>query len=141
MSSEQQPGGRPAPALPEEKKEKRGTAVENKEVRRGDIFLCDFGKGRDSVQGGVRPAVVIQGDDLNRKSSSYIVAALTTVIKTKYLPSHVLIGKNFGLLQPSMVLLEQVMTANRDDLKRYIGTVDANVLRRLDNGMKKTYGL
>ena len=35
-----------------------------------------------------------------------VVAALTTAIKKRFLPSHIILGRNFGLDEPSMVMLE-----------------------------------
>ena len=45
-------------------------------------------------------------------------------------------------LQPSMVLLEQIRTVNREDLREYIGTVDDDKLfRQINATLKKTFGL
>ena len=43
-----------------------------------------------------------------------IVAAVTSVIKKRYLPSHIILGEEFGLKKPSMVLLEQIQMCIRD---------------------------
>lgn len=49
---------------------------------------------------------------------------------------------HFGLKKPSMVLLEQVQTVNKEDLKDYIGTVDdEQLIRRINTMLKKTFGL
>ena len=71
-----------------------------------------------------------------------IVAAVTSVIKKRYLPSHIILGEEFGLKKPSMVLLEQIRTVNREDLREYIGTVDDDKLfRQINATLKKTFGL
>ena len=72
--------------------------------------------------------LVVQADDYNQNAPTIIVAAVTSVIKKRYLPSHIILGEEFGLKKPSMVLLEQIRTVNREDLREYIGTVDDDKL-------------
>lgn len=68
------------------------------------------------------------------------MAAVTGVIKKRYLPSHILLGQEFGLKKPSMVLLEQLQTVNKDELRDYIGTIeDEQLLRRINITLKKTF--
>ena len=94
------------------------------EIRRGDIFSYDFGTRIGSIQSGVRPVLVIQADNFNANAPTVIVASITSVIKKRYLPSHIILGEDFGLTKPSMVLLEQIQTVNKDDLTEYIGFVN-----------------
>lgn len=64
------------------------------------------------------------------------------LIKKRYLPSHIILGEEFGLKKPSMVLLEQIRTVNREELREYIGTVDDDKLfRQINATLKKTFGL
>ena len=94
------------------------------------------------VQSGERPVLVVQADDYNQNAPTIIVAAVTSVIKKRYLPSHIILGEEFGLKKPSMVLLEQIRTVNREDLREYIGTVDDDKLfRQINATLKKTFGL
>ena len=98
--------------------------MQRKEIQRGDLFYYDFGKREGSVQSGERPVMVIQADNFNANAPTIIVAAVTAVMKKKYLPSHIILGEDFGLKKPSMVLLEQIQTVNKDE-PNY-------VVRRLD---------
>ena len=97
--------------------------MQRKEIQRGDLFYYDFGKREGSVQSGERPVMVIQADNFNANAPTIIVAAVTAVMKKKYLPSHIILGEDFGLKKPSMVLLEQIQTVNKDELTDYIGSV------------------
>lgn len=116
--------------------------MENKKVKRGEIYLYDFGKNEGSIQNGVRPVLVIQGDEANTASTTTIVAAITSVLKKRYLPSHIILGDNFGLREPSMVLLEQLKTVNQSELTKYVGYVDSEYLQKqLNIGLKKATGL
>lgn len=89
----------------------------NQTIKRGDILYYDFGENKGSIQSGHRPVICLQADDFNRKAPTIIVAAITTVIKKQYLPSHILLPPDTGLSQPSMVLLEQIRAVNKSDLE------------------------
>lgn len=109
-----------------------------KVIKRGNLFYYDFGKCEGPIQSGVRPVMVVQANNYNRNAPTIIVAALTSVIKKKYLPSHIVIGEQFGLKKPSMVLLEQMRTVNKKELTEYIGTVtDEKLLRVINSSIKK----
>lgn len=111
-------------------------------IRRFDIYLYDFGSNSGSIQNGVRPVLTIQDERFNDNSPTVIIAAITSAVKKSYLPSHVFIGEQFGLTKPSMVLLEQIRTVNKNELSSYIGHVDDKALiRQLARGIKKTFGL
>ena len=71
----------------------------NRTIKRGDIFYYDFGENKGSIQCGRRPVLCLQADDFNRKAPTVIVAAITTVIKKQYMPSHVLLPPDAGLPQ------------------------------------------
>lgn len=115
---------------------------ENRTIKRYEIYLCNFGRNPGSVQCGVRPVLVVQGGRFCENSPTTVVAPLTTVIKKDCLPSHVYVGDRFGLRKPSMVLMEQVRTVNRDELGMYIGTVDdGRLINMLDRSIRKTFGL
>lgn len=56
---------------------------ENQKVKRGEIYLHDFGSNEGSIQNGVRPVLVVQCDEGNQASTTTVVAALTSVIKKR----------------------------------------------------------
>ena len=64
--------------------------MKEKMICRGDLFYYDFGDNSGSVQSGERPVLVVQADDYNQNAPTIIVAAVTSVIKKRYLPSHIL---------------------------------------------------
>ena len=112
------------------------------QIKRGDIFYYDFGKNDGSIQSGKRPVLVIQADEFNRNAPIIIVAAITSVIKKQYLPSHVLLPEETGLKQVSMVLLEQLRTVNKSELTERIGFLDnEETWRDINRGIKKEFGL
>lgn len=115
---------------------------ENQKVKRGEIYLYDFGKNEGSIQNGLRPVLVVQCDEGNQASTTTMVAALTSAIKKRYMPSHIILGDRFGLREPSMVMLEQLKTINQADLISYIGIIDdSKIIRRINNGLRKALGV
>ena len=115
--------------------------MKKNKIRRGDLFYYDFGEREGSIQSGIRPVLVVQADEFNANAPTIIVASITTVLKKRYLPSHIILGQEFGLKKPSMVLLEQIQTINKKDLLEYIGTIDdERLMKRINNTLKKTFG-
>ncbi len=115
---------------------------ERQSIKRGEIYYYDFGFREGSIQSGRRPVLILQADDFNEKAPTIIVAAITTVIKKRYLPSHIILEKRFGLQKPSMVLLEQISTVNKDELEDYIGYIDdEKCWISINIALKKTFGL
>ena len=116
----------------------------NKElnIKRGDIFFYDFGDSKGSIQSGKRPVLVVQADNFNQNAPTIIVAAITTVIKKQYMPSHIILPDDTGLKQASMVMLEQIRAVNKDDLTQYVGALhDEQTWKYINNGLKKEFGL
>lgn len=71
--------------------------MQKKEIKRGDLFYYDFGEKKGSIQSGVRPVLVVQADCYNQNAPTVIVVCLSTAVKKRYLPSHIVIGEDFGL--------------------------------------------
>lgn len=59
--------------------------MKERTICRGDLFYYDFGTRTGSIQSGERPVIVIQADDYNKNAPTIIVAAVTSVIKKRYL--------------------------------------------------------
>lgn len=59
---------------------------DNQKVKRGEIYLYDFGNNEGSIQNGIRPVLIVQCDEGNQTSTTTVVAALTTAIKNGFCP-------------------------------------------------------
>lgn len=116
---------------------------QKKKVLWGDIYYCDLGEMKGSVQCGKRPVIVIQNNRLNYSSPTVTVAVITTVKKKIKMPSHIIIGKECGLPEESMILLEQTRTVDKnEELLDYIGAViDVNKRNEIKEGIKLTHGI
>lgn len=90
--------------------------------RRGDIYMANLTPVCGSEQGGVRPVLVIQNNVGNYHSPTLVVATFTskTRKKTKQ-PTHYLMKHNPALKKPSVVLLEQIRTLDKQRIERYLG--------------------
>lgn len=109
-------------------------------VLRGDIYYADLNPTVGSEQGGVRPLVILQNNIGNRYSPTVIAAAITAKPK-KPLPTHAAIGHACGRLKESFVLLEQIRTIDRSRLREYVGRLDTQEMRKIDEALAISVGL
>ena len=109
---------------------------------RGELYYADLGTGIGSEQNGYRPVVIIQNDVGNRHSPTTIVATISTQIKTKAnLPTHYYLKPGSGLVQPSMVMLEQIRTVDKTRLVQYIGKLSDGEIKGLNHALAVSIGL
>ena len=111
------------------------------EVKRGEVYLCDFGEPYGSEQGFKRYAIVIQNDDGNLHSPTTIVIACTTKPK-KILPVHfncTFSSKNmidYDLARvgnkENVILMEQIYTVDKTKLRKYLGTLTPDFMKILE---------
>lgn len=110
--------------------------------RRGDLYLANLGHGIGSEQQGHRPVVIIQNDTGNRHSPTVIIAAVSSKVGVKAkLPTHYYMEPGGGLLQPSIVLLEQIRTIDKRRLSGYIGKLDEKHIRGINHALAISIGL
>lgn len=104
---------------------------------RGEIYYVNFGVHNSSVQNGIRPGIILSNNLGNKYAPVVIVSPLTTKTKTE-LPTHVEITKNEenGLNLNSIVLLEQLMTVSKSDLRNKIGKVCQRDLNKIEKGLE-----
>ena len=104
-------------------------------IRRGDILWADLGMfPTTSVQGGVRPVIVVSNNKANTYSSVITVVPLTSrIYKKRYLPTHVFISKYdmTGIRNGSLALAEQVMSISTKCIIEKCGRVNKWSIRYL----------
>jgi mRNA interferase MazF len=102
-------------------------------VRRGDIWLADFGTPVGHEQGYRRPAVVISDDRLNRSRAGLVVVIPCTTVR-RGLPSHIEIEPgDSGLAETSYAKGEDIKSVSRRRLIRRIGVIPADRLARAES--------
>ena len=94
-----------------------------RKIRIGDIYMVFF-DGDGSEQRGYRPGLVIQNNVGNRYSPNIIVLPITSIIKKRNQPTHVVVlADNSGLERDSVILCEDPRCLSKDKLNRYITTL------------------
>ena len=115
-------------------------------VTQGQIRWHDFGIAQGSEPSGYRPALVVQGDELNHsKWSTTVVAPLTTNVSLAAVPSGVLIpARVAGLERHSVVMLNGMTTVDKVILGPVVGVLPVilwhEVLRAIDRMVGRTRG-
>jgi len=115
--------------------------MNNNLIKRGSIFYCEFPHKQDSLQNGLRPAIIVQNDVGNIHSPTIVIAPITSVPKRLDLPTHVFLGAQFGLQKDSMVLTEQITTISKNDLKEFVGITTEEYMKIVDKALKISVGL
>ena len=95
-----------------------------------------------SEQGGTRPVVVLQNDVGNRYAPTLIVATVTShTEKKKYQPTHVLIEQNPAFSRPSVVLLEQIFTIDKERISSFMGMTSEWEMAQIEEALLKSLGI
>ncbi|WP_249030227.1 type II toxin-antitoxin system PemK/MazF family toxin [Tannockella kyphosi] len=116
--------------------------MQKSRIYRGDIYYCDLEPVKGSVQGGVRPVLIIQNQIGNDYAPTLIVAVITTNMKKLNQPTHIVIGKNYGLEDPSMVMLEQIKTIDKSELRSYVGRIsEPFTIQKINQALEISLGL
>lgn len=111
------------------------------EVKRGEVYLCDYGEPYGSEQGFRKYAIVIQNDDGNLHSPTTIVIACTTGQK-KRLPVHfhcTFSSRNmidYDLARvgsaENTIMAEQIQTVDKTRLRKYLGTLTPEFMKLIE---------
>lgn len=110
---------------------------DDKEVRRGEVYWCEFNYGTGSEQVGNRPAVVVSNDKCNEFSQTITVVPLTTAVKKK-LPTHAIVR---ATSKTSVALAEQMFTVSKDRLGDYINRCSETEMEWIDKCLKIQLGI
>ena len=108
-------------------------------VKRGDVVLLSF-PFSDGDATKVRPALVVQDNDLNKRLNSTVVAMITTH-RPSMTAAHVTIsldtdaGRASGLLHDSTVKCHNLFTIHQSKIMRSIGKLPSNEMDNIDHGV------
>jgi mRNA interferase MazF len=116
-------------------------------VRRGDVVLVDY-LFSDRTGSKVRPCLVVQNDENNKRLNDTIVVAISSnVSRTQQVPTQLLIsvattdGVQSGLLFDSAVQCENIVTIDIQFVIRRIGSLPEPTIRQVDVCLKAALGL
>lgn len=110
-------------------------------VKRGEVYLCDFGEPYGSEQGFMRYAIIAQNDDGNFHSPTTIVIACTSEHK-KRLPVHLHCAFSSSNMvdydlekvgsTENVIMAEQIRTVDKTRLRKYLGMLTTDFMEQID---------
>ena len=109
----------------------------------GDIYWVRFGHSGDSGPSGMRPAVIIQNDLLNKSNiRTTVVALMTSNIKLTSVPGNIRLKKGAaGLPKTSVVVVSQIATIDKLRLLEKIGTLSMKKTQEVVENCRKVISL
>jgi mRNA interferase MazF len=115
-------------------------------ITRGDVVILDapFVTRPGSK---LRPMLIVQNDRNSARMANTILTTITTNIGRSAESTQVLInprtseGKSSGLLSPSVVSCENLITVRRDHIIRTIGRLTDSQMQLVDQALKASLGL
>ena len=118
---------------------------ENKvNLERGHIVMVDFGENKGSIQGGLRPCVIVSNSASCKYSPVVICVPLTSNTNKKRLPTHTLIEPNANdnrLRRASVALCEQIITITKDSIQFITGKMNCEDCDKINNCIKVSLAL
>ena len=111
---------------------------QQKQIKRGDIFIYNFGtENKGSLQSKKRAVVVVSNYKNNYFSSVVLVCPITSVMTKKSIPTHAEINyRTCGLLKESIILCEQIFTIEKRLLEKYIGSLSNEDKKKMNRGLE-----
>ena len=110
--------------------------------RRGEIYFADLDPHYGSEQGSERSVIVTQNNTENKFAPPVIVAAVTSKVSKKpNQPTHVLIEKNPAFSRPSVVLLEQIFTIDKERINSFMGMTSEWEMAQIEKALKCSLAL
>ena len=107
-------------------------------MRRGDIWWACLATPRGSSPGFRRPILIVQSNDFNRSRIDTVIAAvITSNLVLADAPGNVRIpGRATGLKKSSVVNVSQIITVDKSYLTERVGTLKANYMKEVDDGLR-----
>ena len=114
-------------------------------VSRGDVVLVDY-PFSDRTGSKVRPALVVQADDLNRRITDTILAAISrsthrASAEQLFIDISTPEGGRTGLRQNSMIQCENLLTYDQRLIITKIGELSAPLMQQVNECLKSALEL
>ena len=116
-------------------------AEPNHIYKRGDIVLARFDPTEGSEQSGVRPAIVLSPDRMNKRSPLLFLAPLTTRNLDRVYPHEARIQAGEVVQRDSKVLLGQLRSMAKSRVISYYGHVSDATMLDVDAALEIAVGL
>lgn len=112
-------------------------------ILRGDIYWVDLGEVVNSRPAKRRPGLVIQAESYNTsRLATVIVAVITSNTNLAAMPGNVFLpSAATGLRRDSVVNVTALMTVDKSELDRPIGSVPDSLMHEVDRGLRRVLSL
>ena len=112
-------------------------------MKRGEVWWASLQAPAGSAPGYRRPVLIVQSNPFNEsRISTVVIAAITSNLALADAPGNVRVGKSdSGLSKPSVINVSQALTVDRLYLTERIRTLPAQVMARVDAGLRLVLGL
>lgn len=110
-------------------------------INQGDIFWIELDEPSGSEPGYVHPHVIIQNNLFNRsRINTVVVCVLTSNLRRANSPGNVLLeAGEADLPEQSVVNVSQILTINKSQLGEKIGTLSAERIRQILDGIRLVF--
>lgn len=109
--------------------------------RRGDIVQARFDPVEGSEQSGIRPALVLSPEKLNKNSPIVVLAPLTTKNLERIYPFEVLVEPDEVVKRRSKILLLQLRGMSKTRILNLYGAASPETLAEVDAALQIAVGL
>ena len=98
---------------------------------------------KGSMPGYKHPILIIQSDKFNRSELETVIGVIiTTNLRLAKMPGNILLlPRQSGLSQDSIVSITQIVSANKSDLLEYVGIISANKMEQIENSLRLVLSL
>lgn len=112
-------------------------------MKRGEVWWASLAEPAGAGPGFRRPVLVLQSNSFNdSRISTVVIAVITSNLALAEAPGNVPIGRaESGLVKPSVVNVSQVMTVDKTLLTQKIRALPAEIMHRVDSGLRLVLGL
>jgi mRNA interferase MazF len=112
-------------------------------ITRGDIHWVDLGEPEGSRLAKRRPVLVVQAGSYNASRLATVIAAvITSNTALATVPGNVFLpAAATGLARDSVVNVTAIVTLNKTELGRAVGTVPAGLVQEVDRGLRQVLAL
>ena len=114
---------------------------EERVFRRGEIYDIGELDTEGSEQQGNRPILIVSCDEINDFSPEVIIAFITSKLEKRGRQYHINLPGVIGLEKKSMVLAEQLRTADKRRILGKRGQLDLATMNRVDRGLRTALAL
>ena len=107
-------------------------------MQRGEIWWASLGTPEGSSPGFRRPILIVQSNEFNRsRINSVNAAAIASNLILANAPGNVRIpARASGLKKASVINVSQIITVDKSYLTEHVGTLQANYMKEVDDGLR-----